>query len=595
MLRRGIRVLARMVSLHPVPFAIGVFGAAVYGVATVATSRVMGWITDHVVVPRFDEGDVATGTMVTGVVLVLAVGLIKAAGIVTRRIGATVAMARIGATLRSQVASRYQLVPYEFHQRTPTGELLAHADADVEAAADSLAPVPFSLGVGVIFITSMVWLVVTDLWLALVGFVVFPLVIAVNLIYQRVVEEPVERAQELVGQVSAIAHESFDGDLIVKALGAEGIESERFRAKAAELQEARIQVARLRATFETTLDALPTMAIVALLLLGAWRVDQGVMTPGTVVAFVSLFTLLTWPLRLIGYVLGNLPRAVVGYDRIQTILAEPVDPRHERSAGSATRITTPSVDGARLVLDGLSFRYEPDRPVLSNVSAEVKPGTRVALVGPTGSGKSTLVLLVAGLLTPTGGAVRIDGRPLADLTVDELRAEIGVAFQEPFLFSDTVHDNIEMANGVETHDAVVAAAALAGAHQFVTRLPDGYETVVGERGATLSGGQRQRVALARALARRPRLLLLDDATSAVDPTTEAAILAALSDRLRGTTTLVVASRPSTIALADEVIYLEEGRVVAHGTPTELLARVPGYERLVRAYELDRADREAMLT
>jgi ABC-type multidrug transport system fused ATPase/permease subunit len=213
------------------------------------------------------------------------------------------------------------------------------------------------------------------------------------------------------------------------------------------------------------------------------------------------------------------------------------------------------------------------------------------LVGPTGSGKSSLVLLVAGLLSPLSGHIRIDGRDLADLTVEERRSQIGIAFQEAFLFGDTVRENIILG---DDDSALMAAALLAGAHEFVSRLAEGYETVVGERGATLSGGQRQRVALARALARRPRLLLLDDATSAVDPTTEATILAGLSDQLRATTTLIVANRPSTIALADEVVYMEEGRVVDHGRHEELLGRCRGYERLVRAYELDRADREAQV-
>jgi ABC-type multidrug transport system fused ATPase/permease subunit len=213
----------------------------------------------------------------------------------------------------------------------------------------------------------------------------------------------------------------------------------------------------------------------------------------------------------------------------------------------------------------------------------------VAIVGPTGSGKSSLVLLVAGLLTPQSGRIRFDGRDLSELTVPELRDTLGIAFQEAFIFGDTVEENILLG---EDESAMMEAALLAGAHEFVSRLADGYRTIVGERGATLSGGQRQRIALARALARRPRLLLLDDATSAVDPSTEAAILAGLSDKLSSTTTLIVANRPSTIALADEVVYMEDGRVLDHGTHPELLARCPGYERLVRAYELDRADREA---
>jgi ATP-binding cassette, subfamily B, bacterial len=596
MLRRGVTVMAKMVALHPLPFSIGVFGATVYGVMTVASSWALGWVTDEVILPRFEDGEVAVATVVTGLALIVGIGLAKAAGIVTRRVGATVAVARIAATLRSRVVARYTHVPYEFHQRTPTGQLLAHADSDVIAAAESLSPVPFSLGVLVILVTTVIWMLVTDVWLALVGLTIFPLIIGLNLLYQRVVERPVEDVQERVAGVSTVAHESFDGALTVKALGAERLEGARFGASAERLRDAKIRVATLRATFETILDAVPTIAIVAVIAVGAWRIESGAITVGTVVGFVSLFTLLTWPLRLIAYVLGELPRAVVGYDRLMRVLAEPPHPRHGlagAAAGDGPDGSAPSAVGAHVEVDGVSFGYEQGEPVLHDVTIDIRPGRRVAVVGPTGSGKSSLVLLVAGLLTPQRGHIRIDGRDLADHTVEELRAIIGIAFQEAFLFGDTVEENITL--GDDDDSAMMDAARLAGAHEFVSRLAEGYRTVVGERGATLSGGQRQRVALARALARQPRLLLLDDATSAVDPTTEATILGRLSDGLTATTTLVVANRPSTIALADEVVYIEEGRVVDHGRHEELLARCPGYERLVRAYELDRADREARVT
>ena len=589
MLRRGITVMAKMVALHPLPFSIGVFGAAVYGVMTVASSWALGRVTDKVILPRFEEGEVATATVVAGLALIVGVGLAKAAGIVTRRVGATIAVARIGATLRSRVVARYTHVSYEYHQRTPTGQLLAHADSDVVAASESLAPVPFSLGVLTILVTTVIWMLATDLWLALVGLTIFPLIIGLNLFYQRVVERPVEEVQERVARVSTVAHESFDGALTVKALGAEDLEGTRFGGTAERLRDAKIRVATLRATFETVLDAVPTVAIVAVIAVGAWRVQAGAITVGTVVGFVSLFTMLTWPLRLIAYVLGDMPRAVVGYDRLMRVLAEPPHPRHDLTPASDNG--SGPEHGARLAVDGVNFAYETGEPVIRDVTIDIAPGRRVALVGPTGSGKSSLVLLVAGLLTPQTGHVRIDGRDLADFTVEELRSTIGIAFQEAFLFGDTVEENITLG---DDESAMMEAALLAGAHEFVSRLAEGYRTVVGERGATLSGGQRQRVALARALARKPRLLLLDDATSAVDPTTEATILGSLSDRLTATTTLIVANRPSTIALADEVVYMEEGRVVDHGRHDELLARCPGYERLVRAYELDRADRTAQV-
>jgi ABC-type multidrug transport system fused ATPase/permease subunit len=577
-----------MVALRRRTFFFAVGGAAVYGVATVASAWVVGWVTDNVILPRFDEGHVAAGSVATGIALIIAVAVVKVAGVLCRRINATITAARVGATLRSHVVEQYQQVPYEYHQRNPTGELLAHAGADIDAATDVLSPLPFATGVIVILVVATLWMVFTDPWLALIGLTLFPTLIILNVVYQRKVEVPAEFAQAQIGVVSAVAHESFDGALVVKALGAEDLEGHRFRNASEILRDAKIRVAVMRATLDAVLDSLPSIAVVVLVVVGAWQVQRGEITTGSVVSFVALLNLIVWPLRLIGFVLGDLPRAVVSHDRIASVFAEPTDPRNALVAATVPPPSAPAAALAVAVRD-ISFEYENGRPVLEHVSFTVTPGRTVAIVGPTGCGKSTLVLLLAGLLPPRSGTIAYDDRDLESLSVSELRADTAIAFQEPFLFAESVRENILLGLDVDESE-LDEATALAGASRFVARLNAGIDTVVGERGATLSGGQRQRVALARALVRKPRLLLLDDATSSVDPSTEARILAGLSERLSATTTVVVANRPSTIALADEVVYLEDGRLVAQGTHPELLAAYPGYERLVRAYDLDRAER-----
>ena len=388
----------------------------------------------------------------------------------------------------------------------------------------------------------------------------------VNVWYQHRVEGPAEEAQSQLGELSARVHESLEGALVVKALGQADGEVARVAETAARLRQAKVRTATMRADFEALLDGLPALTNVLLVALGARRVASGAVTVGDVSGFVYLYGLLVWPLRMIGFLLGDIPRSLAGWDRVQGLLAQPMEP--DPLVGA---VAPPPGQGVEL--RGVSFAYETGRPVLDGVDLSVPDGATIALVGRTGAGKSTLVQVIAGVLAPDRGTVAVLAGPRR------------LVFQDAFLFAGTIADNVGLWRPLpagEPERSLRLAAA-----DFVHDLPDGAATVVGERGVSLSGGQRQRVAMARALASQPSLLVLDDVTSALDPTTEAVVLANLRAEVGGATTILVASRPSTIALADRVAYMEDGRVVAEGEHADLLVAQPGYRALVEAYARDR--------
>ena len=561
--RRGVRLIGRLLRLHPRLFAVAVAGAAVYALASVGSSIVLQQVIDRVIIPRFDEGRTGLGAAIAGAGVVVAVGVVKSAGVVVRRTFAGATRWEVAGTLRRRVVDRYLGQPLPWFHGRPVGDLVGRAGVDVDAAAEVVSPLPFASGVVVIIAVAGVSMFLTDWVIGVVAVAMFPIIGLVNVVYQRLVQQPAEAAQAHLGELAAVVHESFDGALLVKALGLEQAEVARLEPRAAALRAAKFRAAQLRATFEALLDAIPAIANVVVLVVGAVRVEAGALSVGEVGGFVFLFGLLVWPLRVIGWLLGDLSRAVAGWERLEPVLEGPWALR----PGVA-----PLPAGLELL--GVGYGYLDGSPVLREVTLEAGPGRVVALVGPTGSGKTTLLHVAAGLLAPDAGAVAAAGGPPT------------IVFQEAFLFSGTVRDNVDVL-GTLGDAEVWAALRQAQADGFVAALPDGLRTALGERGVTLSGGQRQRLALARAIAARPAVLLLDDATSALDPTTEAQILGGLGTALAGATTVVVAHRPSTIGLADEVAYVVDGEVVDRGSHGELLARQAGYRRLVEAYERER--------
>lgn len=573
--RLGARLIWRIMRTHPGPFAVAVTGAVMFAAAAVGATIAVGRVTDSLIDPAF-AGHVRGSSVVVGVAIVAALGIVRGGSIIVRRYFAAMVDAGMQSTLRLAVVDKYLTVPLEYHHVTPTGELLAHADSDVIGVTNMIKPLPFSIGVAALVVFAMISLILVDWTFAVVALVLFPALTALNRIYTSRIVRPVGEVQTRLGDVSSIAHESFDGALVIKSLGREDAETERFAVSADRLRASSLEVGVIRSLFEPMIDALPNLGILLLLVVGAWRLQSGAVSVGDIVQASLLFSILAFPMRVFGFFLQELPRAVVSIDRIDTVLAEP-DAAEVIGAHTSTLPAGP----LGVEVEGLGFGYDgPD--VLSGVTFSVSPGESVAIVGPTGSGKSTLVSLLVRLMEPTSGSISIGGVPISEVAPDELRSAVALVFQESFLFASSIEENIGL--GRAAPDAVQAAAEVARVRRFVDLLPHGWDTVIGERGVTLSGGQRQRIALARALARKPRVLILDDSTSAVDPTIEAEILAGIGDG-DDVTLLVIAHRLSTIRLADRVAFVDGGRLVAIGTHDELLAE-PGYLALVSAYESD---------
>ncbi len=566
---RNARFVVELMKVHPRLFSIAVAGAAVFALLTVASSFAIGQVIDDVILPRFDAGEVSTGTVLRGLGLVIGIGVVRSIAIVVRRSFASITMWRVAQTFTNQVVRRYVEQPASWHNRRADGDLVQRAGVDSEATVSVLAPIPFATGTVVMLIASTIWMLIIDIPLGLVAVVVFPLLLVTNVVYEKSVSVHFTRAQDQLGEFSAGVHESFEGVQLVKSYGAEDRETARLGRLADHVRASRVDAIRLRSLFEAVLDVMPSLTNIALVVIGAYQVRSGHVTIGEFSSVIFLFTLLIFPLRLIGYTLSELPRSMAAWRRIRAVLDEPIEPDPVDALGIA---------GERfgVEFDGVSFAHDGSGPpTVNGIDLSVRRGSVTALVGPTGSGKSTIARLAVGLVGPSAGEVRL--RP-------GVRA---IVFQEAFLLSGTVRDNIEI--GTEfSDDDIWESLDQAAATDFVQRLPHQLDTVVGERGVSLSGGQRQRLALARALVRRPSLLVLDDTTSALDPSTEAVILGRLRSRLTGSTVLMVASRPSTIALADDVVFVADGSIAAHGTHDELLASTRAYRQLVEAFESDRA-------
>ncbi len=589
LLVKGTRLIVTGVRDEKRMFFTSLAGAASVAVLTVVSAWVVGGVVANVVVPSLRNGRIDTTALTVSVIVLVVLSEIKMLGIFARRLGSALLQLRVQARYRRRLTRRYLELPLSWHQAHPTGELLANSSSDVETSSLPTGTVTYAMATMILLLTALISLFVTDWALGMVGLVFFPTLFGIYTIYSRRVAPRYANVQALRSQVATIAHESFDGALVVKSMGRENQETERFAEKVYALRDAQIGVGRIRGVFDPIIDAIPSMGTLAVLLVGSMRLAAGDIGVSGLVGAAFLFALMEAPVRAIGWFLTALPSAVVAFERVQRVLGAP----GEMVYGTRTIKAKRRSGGARLDFENVTFSYEPGNRTLRKVSFSVPAGAVVALVGPTGSGKSTIASLAARLLDPDKGGVRLDGKKLTGLTAASIAANIGFVPQVPFVFNDTVRGNVGLDREGVGDKQIWNALRAAQAEGFVGRMADGLDTELGERGTSVSGGQRQRLTLARALAGRPRLLILDDATSAVDPKVEAAMLRDLRAQASGDagqTILVIAHRPATIAIADQVIYLESGQVVATGTHSDLLRRAPGYADLVTAYEREEAER-----
>jgi ATP-binding cassette subfamily B protein len=448
-------------------------------------------------------------------------------------------------------------------------------------ATVDLQGVRFFLGYGLIFFFQNVLTVVSvtavlfavEWKLALIPLAVTPLLVVLAYRYSHVSHPTLRDVQQKLADVATVAEENIVGVHVVKAFAQEPAEEQKFRRRSEAVFERTVEANRQRATYVPLISFVPMLAQAGVLLVGARMVTHHTLTIGGFVSFNLYLGMLVMPLRSLGMWIGQAQRATAAGERIFQVMDEP-----EEVADRPGARELPPGPGA-IRFDHVDFAYLPGRTVLEDVDLAVPAGRTIALIGHTGSGKTTLTSLVPRFYDATSGRVTVDGVDVRDVTLTSLRREIGVISQDPFLFSATVRENIAFGAPDLSDDEIERAARLAQAHEFVERLPKGYDTVIGERGITLSGGQRQRLAIARALAVDPRILILDDATASVDATTEAKIRLGLREAMRDRTTLIIAHRLSTIALADEIVVVAEGRIASRGTHDELLESSEVYREI----------------
>jgi ATP-binding cassette, subfamily B, bacterial len=568
------------------PYRVSLIVSILLAMGSQAAQIALVWITKHVIDSALAPHDRQKLWVFVGAVLAL--GLVRAVLMAGRRLISGRQALAVEMDMRQGLYAHLVRLSFGFYDRHQTGQLMSRATVDLQG-------VRFFLGYGLIFffqniltVVSVTIVLLVFQWkLALIALAIIPVLVVLAYRYSHLTHPTLREVQQKLADVATVAEENIVGVHVVKAFAQEPQESAKFHERSEAVFRETIRANRQRATYVPLISWVPLLAQAAVLLVGARMVASGELSTGTFVAFNLYLGMLVMPLRSLGMWIGQSQRATASGERIFQVMDEP-----EEIAERAGAVDLPPGPG-EVRFEDVRFEYLEGRPVLDGVTLDVPPGRTIALIGQTGAGKTTLTALVPRFYDVTSGRVLVDGTDVRDVTLTSLRHAIGVISQDPFLFSASVRENITF-GAPDLDDAEVERVArLAEAHEFVARLPNGYDTIIGERGITLSGGQRQRLAIARALAVDPRILILDDATASVDASTEARIRVGLREAMENRTTLIIAHRLSTIALADEIVVLEGGRIAARGVHEELLETSAVYRDIYEHGLLERQFADAV--
>ncbi|MBJ7282277.1 MAG: ABC transporter ATP-binding protein [Acidimicrobiia bacterium] len=564
----GWRLMVEAVRPQKWWIVVGVVSGFIWTLARLAVPQLAARAVDD----GIRGGDLHLVLLLT--LAMLAVGVVQALTTGLRRYCAFRIALRTETDLRTRLFAHLQRLHFAFHDEAQTGQLMARANSDLQQINTVVILLPLTAASMLTMIGVLIIMMMKSVVLAVLALGLLPLLNRASTRFSSRITPANLALQEELSGLSGVVEESLSGIRILKGFGAERLQVKRLDDAADGVLKQALRAAKLRAGFMPLIDLLPTLSLVAIIWYGGHLVLDGQLEIGDILAYNLYVLMLIWPLRMVGMLVAQSSRASAAAGRIHEILSTDVavdDPLNP----------IPLPDGpGNLLFDGVSFGYGPGRLVLNGLDLSITGGEAVAIVGATGSGKTTVARLVPRFYDVAAGRVSIDGVDVRDLRVSELRDAVGIVFEDTFLFSDSIRRNIAFSDPGASIETIERAARLSGIHTFIQSLPQGYETLIGEHGYSLSGGQRQRIAIARAVLHDPRVLILDDATSAVDPSKEHEIRAALAEVMEGRTTLIIAHRPATIALADRVILLDGGRCIASGTHEELLASNERYREIL---------------